>query len=221
MTPTHPSHPHPGVFLVVEGIDGAGKTTQVAKLAETLRQAGLDVVTSREPTDGPWGKAIRESAITGRLSPDDELEHFVRDRREHVDTLIVPALEAGKVVILDRYYYSTIAYQGERGFDVDWLEGHVREGNPVPDRVLFLDLPTERGLERIVGGRGESPDQFEGADSLERIRGIFHRLLAREPVMVRIESRPTVDETHAAVLAELPPRLLERMSPEHRPPRAG
>jgi dTMP kinase len=221
MTLHQPPHPHPGVFLVVEGIDGAGKTTQVAKLADALRAAGLDVVTSREPTDGPWGKAIRESAVTGRLSAEDELEHFVRDRREHVDGLIVPALAAGQVVLLDRYYYSTIAYQGERGLDVDWLERHVREGNPLPDRVLFFDLTPEQGRARIVGGRGETPDQFEQAESQERIRAIFHHLLEIDPVMRRIDGGGTVDETHAAVLAELPDRLVERLPPEHRPPRAG
>ena len=106
-----------GLFIVIEGIDGTGKSTQSKRLAEWFRSRGREVVLSREPTDGPWGKKLRESATTGRLSAEEELECFLNDRREHVEMSIKPALAEGKVVILDRYYFSTMAYQGARGFD--------------------------------------------------------------------------------------------------------
>src|SRR4051812_21534342 len=95
-----------GVLVAVEGIDGAGKTTQTRLVADRLRALGFDVVTSKEPTTGRWGQMLRDSALTGRLEPAEELAAFVADRREHVATLIEPALGAGKIVLVDRYYFS-------------------------------------------------------------------------------------------------------------------
>jgi dTMP kinase len=102
----------PGFLLVIEGVDGAGKSTVVQKLLEHCRERAIPCVASKEPTDGAWGRRLRESAQSGRLSLEEELELFLKDRAEHVEQLIRPALEAGKVVILDRYYLSTAAYQG-------------------------------------------------------------------------------------------------------------
>src|SRR5688572_19594551 len=87
---------HNGILVAVEGIDGAGKTTQVRMLEERLRLAGMDVVASKEPTDGKWGRKVRQSATTGRLPLEEETEAFVEDRKEHVANLVVPSLEAGK-----------------------------------------------------------------------------------------------------------------------------
>src|SRR5947207_8330328 len=88
-----------GYLIVVEGIDGAGKSTQVRRLAETLRDAGFAVTCSREPTDGPWGRKIRASAAAERMSLDDELHAFIDDRKEHVAQVIRPALERGEIVV--------------------------------------------------------------------------------------------------------------------------
>ncbi len=107
-----------GILIAIEGIDGAGKTTQVKMLHRALKRAGISVIRSKEPTTGHWGSILRQSAFTGRLSPREELETFIKDRTEHVETLIGPHLSSGSVVILDRYFYSTIAYQGARGADV-------------------------------------------------------------------------------------------------------
>ena len=112
--------PDSGLFIVLEGIDGAGKSTQIRCLTEKLAASGRPPVVSREPTDGPHGRRLRESATRGRLSAEEELATFLADRREHVSNLILPSLAAGKVVVLDRYYFSTAAYQGARGFD--WRE---------------------------------------------------------------------------------------------------
>ena len=101
-----------GTLIAMEGIDGAGKTTQVDLLVEFLRSAGVRVVRSKEPTDGPWGKKIRHSAANGRMTLEQEIEAFVDDRKEHVQNVIAPALNDGQTVVLDRYFYSTIAYQG-------------------------------------------------------------------------------------------------------------
>ncbi len=129
-----------GLLIAIEGIDGAGKSTLARRLATTLEAAGARVVLSKEPTNGPWGTQLRQSAATGRLSADEEAELLIRDRHEHVDTLIAPALARGDIVILDRYFPSMLAYQGAAGLPLDdLLERNAFA--PRPDVLLLLDLP--------------------------------------------------------------------------------
>ena len=107
-----------GWLIAFEGIDGTGKTTQIELLAEVLRQRGLRVVATREPTDGQYGRKIRQLYKNRKsVTPEEELNLFLHDRREHVVQVIAPALASGKVVLTDRYYYSTAAYQGAAGHD--------------------------------------------------------------------------------------------------------
>lgn len=186
-----------GLFIVIEGIDGTGKSTQAQRLGEWLAAQGREVVLSREPTAGPWGKKVRESAATGRLSPEDELQYFLNDRRQHVEELIAPSLAAGKIVILDRYYFSTMAYQGARGFDPAEIRRKNEEFAPVPDLLLILDLDVDSALERI-GARGDTANEFEKRENLERCREIFLSLKNEEFVRV-IDTRGTLDEVAARV----------------------
>jgi dTMP kinase len=174
-----------GRLIVVEGIDGAGKSTQVRRLAEALRRDGRSVVESREPTDGPWGRKIRASAAAGRMSLDDELHAFIEDRKEHVARVIEPALARGDIVLLDRYYFSTIAYQGARGGDVDVIRRMNEAVAPRPDLVLLIDFDPQAGLRRIRESRGDVPDDFERLDQLEAIRAIFRELAADDPTLFR------------------------------------
>jgi dTMP kinase len=178
-----------GLFIVLEGIDGTGKSTQAAALADWFRAEGREVVLSREPTDGPWGARLRASAETGRLSPEEELEYFLNDRRQHVEGKILPALQAGKVVILDRYYFSTMAYQGARGFDPLEIRRKNEEFAPPPDLLLILDLEVDTALQRI-GARGDSANEFEKRGSLQRCRDIF-LTLSGEPFARVIDSSVT------------------------------
>jgi len=161
-----------GIFIVIEGIDGTGKSTQVRLLAEWFAAQGREVLASREPTDGPWGKKLRDSAASGRLAPAEELEYFLQDRRQHVEEVIAPALAAGKVVILDRYYFSTMAYQGARGFDPVEIRRVNEEFAPPPDLLLILDLEVAAAHQRI-GTRGDTANAFEQRDALDRCRQIF------------------------------------------------
>lgn len=191
-----------GLFIVIEGIDGTGKSTQATRLAEWFREQGREVVHSREPTDGPWGKKLRESAATGRLSPADELEYFLNDRRQHVEEVIAPSLAAGKVVILDRYYFSTMAYQGARGFDPVEIRRRNEAFAPVPDRLLILDLEIDSALGRI-GARGDTANEFEKRENLERCREIFLSL-TDEPFVRVIDSHGTLDEVAERIVRSLP-----------------
>ena len=188
----------PGLFIVLEGIDGTGKSTQARRLGEWFVSRGREVVLSREPTDGPWGQKLRESAATGRLSPQDELQYFLNDRRQHVDEKIAPALAAGKVVILDRYYFSTMAYQGARGFDPAEIRRMNEEFAPIPDLLLILDLDVDTAHDRI-GHRGDATNEFEKHESLVRCREIFLSL-KDEPFARVIDSSGDLDEVSARVL---------------------
>lgn len=163
-----------GLLIAIEGIDGAGKSTLARGLADALEQAGAGVVRSKEPTDGPWGTRLRASAATGRLSPEEEVDLLLRDRRQHVEERVVPALERGEVVILDRYFPSMVAYQGAAGLPVDELL-QLNAFAPRPHLLLLLDLPPATGLARIRA-RGDVPNHFETAQNLERCRAIFQQL---------------------------------------------
>ena len=183
---------------MLEGIDGTGKSTQAKMLAEALREAGHRVILSREPTDGAFGRRLRESATTGRLSPEEELQLFHQDRREHVETLIEPALAGGEIVILDRYYFSTMAYQGVRGFDPQEIRKVNEEFAPQPDLLLLLDLSLDVALERI-GVRDGQANEFEQRESLQLCREIFHSV-QDEFVRVIDADRP-IEEIHADLIA--------------------
>ncbi len=186
-----------GLFIVIEGIDGTGKSTQVKRLGDWFTGQGREVVLGREPTDGPWGRKLRESASTGRLLPEDELQYFLNDRRQHVEEVISPSLSAGKVVILDRYYFSNMAYQGARGFDPQEIRRLNEAFAPQPDLLLILDLDVDEARERI-GVRGDTANEFEKRGNLQRCREIFLSLKDEEIARV-IPSHGRLDEVTAAI----------------------
>lgn len=168
--------PRPGFLVVLEGVDGSGKTTLARALAERLGERGHTVVTTREPTDGPFGRRIRALAQAGRrseVSPEEELELFQKDRAEHVRGLVLPALARGEVVIQDRSYFSTVAYQSERGLDPEALLAAGEAIAPRPDLLLVVDVPAEVAVARIRGSRGGATDDFETLEALRRVRQVF------------------------------------------------
>ncbi|TLD71104.1 dTMP kinase [Phragmitibacter flavus] len=168
--------PIPGGLLVaVEGIDGAGKTTVAATLAQWCGERGLLCALSKEPTSLSWGMKLRESAASGRLTLDEELDLFHKDREEHAETSIQPALDEDAIMILDRYYWSTAAYQGARGASIAEVLKFNEGSFPVPDLVLLLDLPVEVGQNRIRV-RGDQPNEFEEVEAQQRCREIFLQL---------------------------------------------
>lgn len=162
------------MFIVLEGIDGTGKSTQVKLLAEALQERGMVVQTSFEPTNGQYGALVRNSATRpeGRYSLEDEQELLLKDRQEHVKTLIDPALSREEVVILDRYYFSNMAYQGARGMDAQVIRTQNEQFATQPDLVLVLTVPIEVSLERI-GVRDGEGNAFEQRESLECCADIF------------------------------------------------
>ncbi len=189
-----------GQLIVFEGIDGVGKSTQIQKLQAYLEQEGKEVVTSFEPTNGEHGAMIRQTASTGRLSLEDEYRLFTLDRQEHVAQLIEPSLAAGKYVLLDRYYFSTLAYQGARGGDIETMRQEQESFAIKPDLVLLLDLTVEESLQRIgvrANSNGEAgADEFETEEMLTKVRTIFMQFLSNpdEPVLfARIKASQDVE----------------------------
>jgi dTMP kinase len=184
-----------GYFIVIEGIDGTGKSTQAKRLGDWLVSLGFEVTLSREPTSGPWGTLLRESAATQRLSPEDELEYFLKDRHQHVEELIKPSIAAGKVVILDRYYFSNMAYQGSRGMDPQEIRRKNEAFAPQPDLLIIMDLDVDIALARI-GARGDIANEFEKRENLEYCREVFLSLVA-EPFAHLIPCGQSINEVTA------------------------
>jgi len=193
-----------GPLIVFEGVDGAGKTTQVRLLDERLQREGYDVVCLKEPTEGPWGQKLRHLARHGReeVSPATELEWFLQDRRDNVEQNIRPALARGQIVLLDRYYFSTMAYQGALQLDPEEIRRRNEAFAPPPDLLFLLDLAAELGLQRVQQ-RGEL-SHFERLDYLERVAAIFATM--RFPYLRRIDASAhplTVQEGIWQVVASL------------------
>jgi len=162
-----------GLLIVLEGIDGSGKTTQARRLVRTLRREGLEALSFREPTRGRWGREIREKARRpDSLTPPQELDLFLKDRRENVLKNLLPSLRAKKAVVLDRYYFSTIAYQGAKGISRERIRRLNETFAPRPDLVFVLDVDPGQGLGRIRGRRQKEP-LFERREYLARVRRIF------------------------------------------------
>jgi dTMP kinase len=197
-----------GFFIVFEGLDGAGKTTQIRLLADYLRQTGYDVVCLKEPTDGPWGQKIRHRARQEEhaVTPDMELEWFLQDRREDVVHNILPALARGQVVLLDRYYFSTMAYQGALGYDPEQIRQRNEVFAPPPDLLLLLEIPPQQGLERIAQQRER--DGFERLDYLERVATIFAAM--RFPYLRRVPATAAPEVVHAHICQEVQHALAQR-----------
>src|SRR5262245_58321171 len=192
-----------GILIAMEGIDGAGKTTQVALLEQFFLSAGERVKRSKEPTDGPWGQKIRQSAANGRMTWTEELHALIQDRTEHIQNVIQPALNDGQIVILDRYFYSTIAYQGTTGGDVDALAAQMFDISLEPDVVVLIDVPHEIGLARIEHARGDKPKPFENLENLERVRAVFQHLATTHRNVVLVDGTPPIEEVRKTILAKL------------------
>jgi dTMP kinase len=197
-----------GILIVFEGTDGTGKSTQLQLLAEALQQKGLPVLTTREPTEGIFGQKIRKLySNRSTVSLEEELDLFLADRKEHVDTILTKALAEGKIVLCDRYFLSTVAYQGAAGLDPE----HILARNdfaPTPDLALLFYAPIQTGVQRITEGRGEQLNDFEKETYLQKVAAQFKQL--ELPYIRRIDASGSIDAIHHRVLELIQP-LLEKV----------
>ena len=195
-----------GRLIVFEGIDGSGKSTQLRLLAEQLRQNEIAHLVTGEPTDGPWGRKIRAMARSGELvAPEEELRWFLEDRREHVAEVLRPGVAAGQIVLSDRYFLSTVAYQGARGFDPQALLVQSEAECPLPDLALIFEIDPEAGLARVRARGGIAEPAFEDAEFLSRVAAVFRSL--DRPYLARIDARGPVETVARAVRETVRERL--------------
>ncbi len=199
----------PGLFITFEGPDGSGKSTQIGFLAERLRTAGYSILESVEPGGTPIGKKIRRILLdpeNQELCPTAELLLMFAARAQNVEQWIIPALEAGRIVLSDRFTDSTIAYQGVgRGLGIDTVLAVDRIAchGVVPDLTLVIDIDTESGLARAHSrnrhraGIKESRIDEQALDFHEKVRHAYHALTQSEPQRVRLIDGNAPPETIA------------------------
>ena len=191
-----------GLLIVFEGIDGTGKSTQCELLAKSLTERHMLNIALAEPTRGTWGTKIRRLLSEGRqgISPQEELSWFVNDRKEDIELNIMPALQDNKVVLMDRYYFSTAAYQGALGLDPEQIRLENETFAPIPDRVLIFLTSPETCLERIESSRDQK-SAFEKLDYLRNVQEIFKSFTG--PNIRFIDSVGSVPEVHEKVLSAI------------------
>lgn len=195
------------LFIVFEGIDGSGKSTQARLLSENLGQAGVPVLLTREPSDGPTGLRIR--SLTARPSPEEEARLFTEDRCHHLKHVVEPAIARGSSVICDRYILSSAAYQGARGIDPRALIAENLQFARIADVTFLLVIPVPVALERIAASRAEGFSLFEARRDLEAVDRMY-RSLADETITMIDASLP-VDEVQDLLI-----RHLAALSRSHR-----
>jgi dTMP kinase len=210
-----------GIFITLEGVEGSGKTTQAAILGDELRKNGRRVTITHEPGGTRAGETIRAIFLDPAVSLHTaaELLLVLADRAQHVREKLRPTLEAGEIVISDRYSDSTTAYQGYgRGFDLKLLGelNRLASDNVTPDLTIVLDLPVETGLARTIArakGTGRGSDRFESerAEFHRRVRDGFLAIAKAEPSRVTaIDADRPVDEVTADIRCEVDALLARR-----------
>lgn len=211
-----------GKFITFEGGEGAGKSTQIRRLAGHLSRSGKAVAITREPGGTPTAEAIRRFLLSGHAKPlgsDGEAVLFAAARADHVDKLIRPALAAGEWVLCDRFLDSTHAYQGTTDeADAAFLEAldNAAVGDTRPDLTLILDVPVDVGLARIadrLARAGSAPDRFEQdeTDRHEKRRRAYLAIAAAEPDRcVVLDANRSEDEVADAVWKAVSERLIDK-----------
>jgi dTMP kinase len=211
-----------GFFLTFEGIDGCGKSTQLKRLAAHLRESGLDVVTTRQPGGTPFGDRLRSLLLdsrTGQLTSGTELAMMFADRAQCIAEVIAPALDAGQIVLCDRFTDSTEAYQGggrELGSDAVLTMHRLVCADLQPDLTLLLrpdfDACLLRARKRndVQAARGTNENRFEQEQSAfyRRVADKYDEIAAREPVrVVTVDGDGTIDAVHQRIVSLVMPRL--------------
>lgn len=183
-------------FIVFEGIDGSGKSTQARMLAQRLREEGLSVVLTAEPSDGPVGAILK--ALASRPNPDEEARLFTDDRRDHLERVILPALSRNRVVVCDRYVYSSAAYQGARGLDPQAIIASNCSFAVPADVTFILEVPVDQALARLESSRTAGLSTFEDRENLEAVAKIYESLDDRS--IIRINGARPPREIHEDIV---------------------
>jgi dTMP kinase len=199
------------MLIAFEGIDGSGKTSLSRLFVDHLAAKGLQTLWLREPTDSPLGKKIRRLAQeSDRISPQQELDYFICDRRWDVKNNILPALRAEKTVVLDRYFYSNACYQGARGLDMKAIIDLNLAFAPLPDLTFVIDVDVDCALARIQSSRAGLARLFEKKDFLLKVRANYLRLTGER--MAHIDGNRDLKTVLADVVARYEAATAEKMA---------
>ena len=185
-----------GFFICVEGLDGCGKTTQTKLLVRKLRKIGWDAVYTAEPSRGKIGKFIKKYCLHGekRTFPIVEALLFAADRFEHVEREVIPALNEGKIVVSDRYVYSSLAYQGATGLDLKWIE-MINEHAIRPDLAIFVDVEPEAVIKRLKPKKSV----MENLKTQRKVREVYVKFVEKGE-LVRIDGNKSTKEVADDIL---------------------
>lgn len=186
-----------GLFICIEGIDASGKTTHAHRLVENLLHKGFDAVYTTEPTSGEIGKYIRTHILQGKERVPSMIEAllFAVDRIEHVENMIKPALQEGKIVISDRYIYSSLAYQGAAGLDLKWIE-EINKFVVLPNLAVYIDIPAEVVFERLK----REKSVMENFQNQRKVREVYLKLVEERKLKL-INGNRLGDEVEKDILA--------------------
>jgi len=204
-----------GLFITFEGGDGAGKTTLIDSLASEMNSQGLEVIKTREPGGSSIGKEIRDLLLRHyqktQIRPSTEVMLFLADRVQHIEEEIRPAVEAGKIVLCDRFNDSTVAYQGyARGMGMEKIRelcDYVCEGYK-PDLTFFLDLDPAIGLERVKNVGEHDRFEAERVEFHRKVREGFHKIAGAEPERFHlIDASQSVEDVFLEVLGFVKAKL--------------
>lgn len=193
-----------GKFIVLEGIEGAGKSRQCRILTDTLVSRGVDAICTREPGGAPLGEALRTLILDPAYKPDalSELYMYLASRRDHLNHIVLPALEAGKTVVCDRFTYSSVAYQGYgRGLDPDFVR-RVNEVTIAPlevDLALFIDVTPEEGFKRKGGADKDDRLERENMEFFDRVYYGFKQMV-RSGELTAIDGSGEKEQTAQKIL---------------------
>ena len=169
------------MFICVEGIDGSGKTTQAHNLVEALKKEGFEAVYTTEPSNGVFGKMLRKHILerSRRVPVVVEAVLFAVDRFDHIESEVKPLLKRGKIVVSDRYVYSSIAYQGASSLSKKWLR-EINNRAIKPDLSIFIDVPPEI----VIGRINRQRSVMETLQTQERVREAYLKLVEEEELLV-------------------------------------
>jgi len=186
-----------GAFICIEGLDASGKTTQARRLVRELRRKGFKAVYTTEPSPGEIGKFIRTYILQRKRRVPIAVEAllFAVDRVDHLEQRVKPALQEGKIVVSDRYVYSSLAYQGAAGLDLNWIE-EINRSVVTPDLAIYIDVPPEVAVKRIKGKRSV----MERLEVQRKVREVYLKFV-EDGRLIRVDGNRSKDEVLRDILA--------------------
>ncbi len=185
-----------GFFICVEGLDGCGKTTQAKLLVARLREKGYDAIYTAEPSRGKIGMFIKKYCLHGRKRVSSVVEAllFAADRFEHVENVVIPALNEGKLVVSDRYVYSSLAYQGAAGLDLKWVE-KINEHAISPNLAVLIDVVPETVIQRLKPKKSV----MENLETQRKVREVYMKFVEKGE-LVKIDGSNSKQEVADDIL---------------------